>query len=239
MISSRASTQSGKLWNQLVNALLQEFDGAACDFGNRAEKILDDAHLLDQLLKHGRETEYLRLWDNEPHLVISKRLSRLPGASEAAEWAVSQGYPVGVRASGGTAVIHRPGVLNISYFWISSAPFKLSAGFDALCNIIKNAAQNLGIALETGKLARSYCAGTHDIGWQGRKIAGTAGVSRRHGKMHGGLFHASLVVSGDWRRDLALITQHERLSGMDARYDEAAHASLEEIVSGKATVRAA
>ncbi|MFD1767332.1 biotin/lipoate A/B protein ligase family protein [Sphingorhabdus buctiana] len=218
MTSSRSSATADSLWDRLVGSLSAEFPGAARDFGSRAGKIAHDAELLDRLIADGTGLEHLRLWDNAPHLVISKRLARLADADRAAAWANNQGYPVAVRASGGTTVVHRPGVLNVSYFRISDRPFKLTAGFDALCAIIEQAARTVGIQLETGRLASSYCSGSHDIGWRGRKLAGTAGVSRRRGAMHGGVFHASLVVSGDWRRDLDLITQFERLSGLVPSY---------------------
>ena len=134
-----------------------------------------------------------------------------------------------VRASGGTAVVHRPGVLNISLLRISPRPLRPSQGFDELCDMIGLAGARLGFAFETGKLAQCYCAGSHDIGWRGRKIAGTAAVLRSNRAFHGGLFHASLVVFGDWRRDLELLCGYERLAGLPANYDIGAHTSLMDV----------
>jgi len=221
-------TRGTEVWDSIVADLQAEWPNATLDFGLRPEKLSDDIQEFRRILTTGAAGTHLRLWDNDWRLVISKRLSRLAGAPEAIRWAEAQGYPVVVRASGGTAVVHRPGVLNISLLRVSLEPLSLAHGFDELCGVIIRAAARSGLGLTAGKLARSYCAGSHDIGLDGRKLAGTAAVSRRHGNAYGGLFHASLTVCGDWRHDLELISGFEQRLGMPADYDLSAHTSLEE-----------
>lgn len=212
----------------MIGAIMVAWPNAECDFGARNDKVGDDARLLGTMLSSGNESSVLRLWDNSRHLVISKRLARLPGAERARGLAQASGYPITVRASGGTAVVHRPGVLNISLFRVARHPLKLAAGFDRLCDIIIQAALRIGLHLTTGLHARSYCSGTHDIGWRGRKLAGTAAVARRHNGLHGQIFHASLVVHGDWRSDVAVLSRFEREAGLETCYDLEAHISLAE-----------
>ena len=219
------------LWSELLASLLRTHPGALCDFGAREDKIGEDVRLLAAMFDDGREREMLRLWDNEQRLVISRRLARLPDASDAIAALADRGWSVSVRASGGTTVVHRPGVLNISLFRMSHRQRKIVDGFDRLCSIIVRAAQDVGVSLDVGCMERSYCAGSHDIGWAGRKLAGTAGLMRRKGDRYGQLFHASLVVDGDWRGDLTAISAFERLAGMAVDYDVAAHGSLAEAVA--------
>ncbi|MEZ5968546.1 MAG: hypothetical protein R3C00_05740 [Hyphomonas sp.] len=228
MTGSPPSIRGTDCWNAILAGLQAEWPGANLDLGAQADKLSVDMREFERKLTDGSDDTSLRLWDNERQLVISRRLSRLPGTEFATRWAEAHGFPVAVRASGGTAVVHRPGVLNISLIRVALQPLKLSQGFDELSDIVVRAAARSGIALTVGKLARSYCAGTHDIGLDGRKLAGTAAVSRRHGAAYGGLFHASLTVSGDWRHDLELISGFEQRLGMPADYDVSAHTSLEE-----------
>lgn len=214
------------LWRGMIDAIEDIFPTAEHDFGHRPEKIEDDARKLASLLEDGAECSHLRLWDNDRRLVISRRLARLPSASAASAAMVRAGWPVSVRASGGTAVAHSAGVLNISLYIVSRVQISLSSGYERLCAIIVEAARLNGIDLSVGFHAASYCAGTHDIGWQGRKLAGTAGLARQKVNLYGGLFHASLSVCDDWRTGLDAVCKFERSLGMPAAYETANHTSL-------------
>lgn len=218
----------------LVGALTGLFPGAECDFGIRPGKVGDDARLLERLLAYGRPARRLRLWDNAPCLVVSRRIEKMARFGEARRFARRAGWPVAVRASGGTTVVHRPGVLNLSLVTVDRGGGGTAGGFDRLCELIVGAGQAIGVALEAGEVARGYCAGSHDIGWRGRKIAGTAAIARRRDGWHGRVVHASLVVEGDAAADVAAISAFERALGMPGAYDPAAHCSLADALSAQA-----
>lgn len=217
-----------ELWRRFTGALLAEHDYALCDFGFRSGKIAKDSNIINRMLDEGSEARLLRLWDNDRQIVVSRRLQKLEQFAEARQAAQAAGWPVAVRPSGGTTVVHRPGVLNITLFQTHYKHRKLSAGFDELCDIIVEAAARLNVYLEVGQLSQAYCAGSHDIGWRGRKVAGTAAAAKRRGALRGTFHHASIVVYGDWRMDIEMINEFERGLGLPAAYDVNAHASLRE-----------
>jgi lipoate-protein ligase A len=226
-----------RLLHDMIEALDDVFPGAERDFGIRPGKIEDEERKLASFLAVGAERSHLRLWDNDRRLVISRRLSRLSGAAKAAAAMSRAGWPVSVRPSGGTAVAHGPGILNISLFIISREYLPLNAGYDRLCELIVEAARLNGIALSVGLHATSYCAGAHDIGWNGRKLAGTAGLARRRADLHGAIFHACLSVCDDWRAGLEAICKFEQAVGMPASYANANHISLSEVAAHSASHR--
>lgn len=197
------------------------------DLGASTGGLAADAALLGGLLANRRHARAVRIWDNANSLIVSPRLARLPRFAEAARSAVRAGWQVQVRSSGGTTVIHRRGVINVSLVDVDDRTLGIADGFDTLCALIGEAAASLGIRLEAGRSRRGYCAGSHDLLWRGRKVAGTAAQVRRHGRWHGRLVHAATVVTGDPTRDLQRITSFERALGLSPDYDPAAHATLE------------
>lgn len=177
------------------------------------------------------DTSWLRVWRNHRCLVASRRQSRSPRFAEAVADSAASGWPIAVRRSGGTAVVHRPGVLNISLVSIGSGNPGLRKDYFALLDLIAGALQPLGIAAGHGAVAGAHCDGEYNLAWQGRKLAGTAGfVTRRNGT---GLriFHAALAVSGDLRDDLAAITRFETALGEQPDYTASAHVSVAEILA--------
>lgn len=224
------SMSDADLWRSFVAALLAEHKNALCDFGLRSGKIAADSHILNRMLDEGNKARLLRLWDNDRNIVVSRRLQKQEKFADACQAARVAGWPVAVRQSGGTTVVHRPGVLNVTLFQTQYEHRKLSTGFDELCEVIVKAAARLGVNLEAGRLSRVYCAGSHDVGWRGCKIAGTAAVAKRRGALRGALHHASIVVYGDWRSDIETISNFERDLGLPANYEVNAHSSLSEAV---------
>ncbi|MGE3744961.1 MAG: hypothetical protein AB7G25_04450 [Sphingomonadaceae bacterium] len=206
----------------LIEALTAIRPDALCNFGPGGDKLVAESALLDRLLAEGCVEQQVRLWDQEPCLVTTRRIARLPGFQNACE---KSGWPVVVRRSGGTTVLHRPGVVNVSLFLVGPDG-GLKDGFDSLCGLILAATTQMGLALDAGSVSRSYCDGTHNIRWRGRKVAGTAALARRRGDWHGRLFHASIVADGDAAADAAVIEAFEQAAGLAVRYDPNMHISL-------------
>lgn len=219
------------LEGDFVASLVSGNANVLCDFKERPAKVGDDALVLRELLIAGVAARCIRLWNNSRHLVVSRRIAKMPKFKTARQLCERLGWPVAVRASGGTTVVHRPGVLNVSLLTVDAERRTIRAGFDALCGIICRAAADIDIELAIGEIANAYCNGSHDIGWAGRKCGGTAALVRKHAGMTGRIFHASIVMQGDVAEDLAMMSAFETALGLARSYAPEHHCCLADALS--------
>lgn len=190
--------------------------------------IAGDAAMLDDALDGRIASGRMRIWRGPRRLVVSPRLARLPDLPAAADRAARAGWPVAVRLSGGTTVVHRPGILNVSRVdMVEGNGIDAEQGYRALCETIVAALARLGVQADTGPVAESHCDGRHNIRWNGRKLAGTSAAIRQRNGRTVCLTHANIAVSGDVAEDVAAIAAFERWLGLDALYDPDAHTTVE------------
>jgi len=187
-----------------------------------------DLALLDAVLAGPDPSRRVRIWTNPACVVISKRLAGQGSIASLAAHLRTSGFALAVRASGGTAVVHRPGVLNISLARVDRPGASMGEAYGELTALLGRALRRLGLATEAGPAPGAYCDGAHNLLWQGRKLAGTAAVVRRRDGRTGRLVHGSLVVSGDVRDDIRLIRLAERNRFPPLAYAPAAHATISE-----------
>jgi octanoyl-[GcvH]:protein N-octanoyltransferase len=185
-----------------------------------------DLVLLDAVLADPDPSRRVRIWTNPRCVVISKRLAAQGAAASLAACLRTSGVALAGRASGGTAVVHRPGVLNISLTQVDRPGASMVDAYGELTGLLGRALRHLGLATEVGPAQGAYCDGAHNLLWQGRKLAGTAAVVRRRNGRTGRLVHASLVVWGDVGEDIRLIRLAERTLPRPAAYAPAAHATV-------------
>lgn len=157
---------------------------------------------LEASLLQSLEHPTLRIWQNAPCLVLGRFDARLPGVREATVAFAQSGVVLLQRASGGTAVWHGPGVLNVSLFWPPGmAPHGVHQTFEVMAEGMLKGLRALGIEAGFGRIPGTYCDGPHNLVASERKLAGLAQVRRKRGV----LVHASLLV------DLDLDAMHDRL----------------------------
>ena len=199
--------------------------------GEGQAAISRDAEILDQLLAAGSETSFIRLWTNSRCLVTTRVVARMPAFAKAAAGAQACAWPVHVRHSGGSTVVHRPGILNISMFRCGSGKSPgIHAAYGELVRCVKTALVHLGVEVSTGSVPGSFCDGRYNIIAGGRKIAGTACHSRLSRTGYALLAHASLLVEGNIGSDINIISRFERSLSLHQQYDRNAHATLAEIL---------
>ena len=188
-----------------------------------------------QVALAGGNSRWLRVWRNVPCLVASRRQSRMPGFAQAAGQSAQEGWPLAVRRSGGTTVVHRPGMLNISLIGLNMANGHPGTRPDylTLLDVIARALAPLGIEAGHGAVAGAHCDGDYNLVSQGRKLAGTAGFVSRLNGMNLRVFHATLSIGGALDADLAAITRFESALGEHPRYDRQAHVTVAEILASQ------
>lgn len=226
MSQQNESLSERAVWHTFLTSIKRVCPTALFDLNARDGKVDDDDRLLTRHLGLGREGQAVRVWNNRRQLVTSRRLSKLQSYERAAAAMSAIGWPVAIRTSGGTTVAHHSGVMNISMLNLSETLPDHGKGFDMLCDIIVRAASALGITLTVDRYKNAYCQGSHDIGWQGRKIAGTSALYRCRSGLHGAVYHASVVVYGDCADDVAAISEFEQRLGLPSDYHPADHTSL-------------
>lgn len=205
------------------------------DAASSPQDAIDRDMLLAERHAHaGENGRWLRLWHNRRCVVASRHQARSPHFARAKAVSQASGWPVATRRSGGTAVVHRPGIWNLSLLSLSQPgdDFSIGRDYDALLMILRDMLGAIGVACDNGDVPGSYCDGKYNLRWRGRKLAGTAACVTRCGNRTVRLFHASLLVSGSIDDDLDAIGRFEAALGEPARYDPAAHVTVRQILEG-------
>lgn len=192
-----------------------------------------DLVLLDAVLGQPGPTRLLRIWTNPKCVVISKRLAAQTGLVAVQRTLRPLGAGLAVRASGGTAVVHRPGVLNVSLAQGAQPGDTIAHAYGELTGLLARALRRLGLETTVGRAPGAACDGDHNLLWRGRKLAGTAAVVRRHEGRTARLVHGSLVISGEVGRDLRLIRMVERIRPASPTYRPDAHATVSEALRAR------
>lgn len=190
-----------------------------------------DNMLIEHLVDQPQGVRKLRIWENRNCLVTTKRMARQKWFAKAAEQSAKRGWPVYVRSTGGTTVVHRPGILNVSLSNVSKLTnVRPNDTYQELAKLLIGALEKMGIKATCGYVQNSYCDGRYNICFDGRKMAGTASrILRRNGKTLY-LCHASLVIYGSVFLDVELVRQFESHAGTmsDIRLDR--HISVKSVL---------
>lgn len=183
-----------------------------------------DMALLARVMGRGRPGLQWRCWQNRHCLVVPRHWSRLAGFRDAV---LDCPLPVALRASGGSAVVHGPHILNLSLAWMVAEGdgVGIREGYMRLTGPMIETLADLGVSAELSHVPGAHCDGRYNLVHEGRKLAGTAGLIRPVEDARGLLLHASLslcVLEGD----LETIDGFERRLGRHPDYRGDAHTSL-------------
>jgi octanoyl-[GcvH]:protein N-octanoyltransferase len=182
-----------------------------------------------QWLRHcARSGEvFAHLWQAPQCLIVTRKDMRLPRYQAACAQLAAEGWPVHVRDSGGTAVPHGAGILNLSlllprtttdlghYYQLLGAPllallgeYDLESGYDFVPG--------------------SFCDGQYNLVIEGRKITGTAQRWLAPGQDHQGavLAQAMLLVAGDVDEGTRMASRFYELAGGELRFSPGTSTTL-------------
>ncbi|MEM1152920.1 MAG: hypothetical protein AAGI44_02190 [Pseudomonadota bacterium] len=168
-----------------------------------------DERLLDSV-EASQHQAVARIWSNSPSLVVSRREQNWPGFASAVARLTQRGHEIVMRRTGGTAVVHSPGVLNFSlcYHLPDVDIFSVDASYALLNTQLIRFLQSIGIAATQGEVEGAYCPGRFDIVSDGRKLAGTAQRVKRIASGQNVLSHLSLNVCNALSRQDEIIDQY-------------------------------
>ncbi|SMO71979.1 lipoate--protein ligase family protein [Melghirimyces algeriensis] len=172
-----------------------------------------------EMVAQGEAPATIRVWQGPRSLVVAKKDLRAPNGLKAAQMMKQVDWPVYVRQSGGTAVPHGPGTLNLSLFL--PRPKEMKWNIDDIYRmlgvpIIEMLKNTFGLHSYFGEVPGSFCDGRYNVVVQGKKIVGTSQIwkggpagltSRRPGYI---LAHATLLTWMD---------RQEAVSALNAFYE--------------------
>ncbi len=199
----------------------------------RAQVELDD--LLAEQVGTGARPAGIRIWQNGYAVVLPSRFrERAHGTivdREGREWQIC------ARGSGGAAVAHGPGTLNVSIVLPISAGCSIERGYKLWAAIVGGAIRDrYSVRVNTGEVRGAFCSGSYDLAVGTRKVAGVA-QARRGGAV---LVHGTILVNVDHAGYLKVIEAVERAVGIragTAPYKPERVASLQEFVGRPITPR--
>lgn len=148
------------------------------------------AEMLQRVVEAGEPA--LRVWQPAKQLSFGRRDARADGYDTAREIAIEHGFPPYERRTGGHAVAY-PGT---AVSFAKATPIDefrsgLSERYEAATEGVQRALWRLGVPVQRGEPAETFCPGNHSLSWRG-KIAGLAQRVQRDAALVGGI----VVVEG-------------------------------------------
>lgn len=198
--------------------------------------LLRDSALLKEvaIAKRGAMA---RLWEVPQCLVVTRKETRFPDFTEACNQLSQIGWPVIVRASGGTTVPLHAGILNFSLIFpqTTDSKYDLDQIYLALCEPLKRALKRLNLSAEYGETPGSYCDGRYNLNIKGLKVTGTAqklmvSPPNHRNIKQGVLAQAMLMVEADAAAGTNMVNMFYQLSGNSRRFDPDVAVSIQDII---------
>ncbi|MCS3458228.1 lipoyl protein ligase domain-containing protein [Aeromonas sp. BIGb0445] len=159
------------------------------------------------------------LWQAPQCLIVTRKDTLLPRYQAACEQLAREGWPVHVRDSGGTAVPHGPGILNLSLLLPRTAA-DLAHYYRLLGAPLLALLGEHGLEGSYDFVPGSFCDGQYNLVIEGRKVTGTAQRWLAPGQDHGGavLAQAMLLVAGDVDEGTRMASRFYELAGGELRF---------------------
>ncbi|OCR26574.1 lipoate--protein ligase [Pseudomonas syringae] len=167
-------------------------------------------------------------------LVMPRRMSRLPGFTEASETLADSGWPILLRESGGEPVPQSCATVNIALVYAQPASDldrdRIEIAYRRLCQPILDVLSELGGAASLGEVEGAFCDGRFNVNLDGRKMVGTA---QRWRQSQGGtrpvvLAHGALLVDNERQEMAAAVNRFNEICELEQRVRADSHIALRE-----------
>ncbi|MBX8609985.1 lipoate--protein ligase family protein [Pseudomonas cichorii] len=171
---------------------------------------------------------------NDQALVMPRRMSRLPGFTEASETLADSGWPVLLRETGGEPVPQSSATVNIALVYAQPGTDadrdRIENAYRRLCQPILDLLTELGGQASLGEVDGAFCDGRFNVNLDGRKMVGTA---QRWRQSQGGtrpvvLAHGALLLDNERQQMVAAVNRFNELCELDARVRAQSHIALYE-----------
>jgi octanoyl-[GcvH]:protein N-octanoyltransferase len=187
------------------------------DTNSPAQILAQEQYWLRDCARDGQPCAHL--WQAPQCLIVTRKDTRLPRYQEACEQLAAEGWPVHVRDSGGTAVPHGAGILNLSLL-LPRTTTDLGHYYHLLGAPLLTLLAEYGLEGNYDFVPGSFCDGQYNLVIGGRKITGTAQRWLAPGRDHHGavLAQAMLLVTGDVDEGTRMASRFYELAGGELRF---------------------
>lgn len=187
------------------------------DTDSPAQILAQEQHWLRDCAHDGQPRAHL--WQAPQCLIVTRKDTRLPHYEAACEQLADEGWPVHVRDSGGTAVPHGAGILNLSLL-LPRTTTDLAHYYRLLGAPLLTLLAEYGLEGSYDFVPGSFCDGQYNLVIGGRKITGTAQRWLAPGQDHQGavLAQAMLLVAGDVDEGTRMASRFYELAGGELRF---------------------
>ncbi|MBX8522190.1 lipoate--protein ligase family protein [Pseudomonas cichorii] len=171
---------------------------------------------------------------NDQALVMPRRMSRLPGFTEASETLADNGWPVLLRETGGEPVPQSSATVNIALVYAQPGTDadrdRIEIAYRRLCQPILDLLTELGGQASLGEVDGAFCDGRFNVNLDGRKMVGTA---QRWRQSQGGtrpvvLAHGALLLDNERQQMVAAVNRFNELCELQTRVRAQSHIALYE-----------
>lgn len=168
-------------------------------------------------------------------LVMPRRMSRLPGFTEACETLADNGWPILLRETGGEPVPQSSATVNIALVYAQPGSDadrdRIETAYRRLCQPILDMLTRAGGEASLGEVEGAFCDGRFNVNLDGRKMVGTA---QRWRQSQGGtrpvvLVHGALLVDNEREPMVAAVNRFNELCELDSRVRADSHIALREV----------
>lgn len=182
-----------------------------------AQILAQEQHWLRECARDRQPSAHL--WQAPQCLIVTRKDMRLPRYQAACEQLAAEGWPVHVRDSGGTAVPHGAGILNLSLL-LPRTTTDLAHYYRLLGAPLLTLLAEFGLEGSYDFVPGSFCDGQYNLVIGGRKITGTAQRWLAPGQDHNGavLAQAMLLVAGDVDEGTRMASRFYELAGGELRF---------------------
>ncbi|MBX8488064.1 lipoyl protein ligase domain-containing protein [Pseudomonas cichorii] len=171
---------------------------------------------------------------NDQALVMPRRMSRLPGFTEASETLADSGWPVLLRETGGEPVPQSSATVNIALVYAQPGTDadrdRIEIAYRRLCQPILDLLTELGGQASLGEVDGAFCDGRFNVNLDGRKMVGTA---QRWRQSQGGtrpvvLAHGALLLDNERQQMVAAVNRFNELCELQTWVRAQSHIALYE-----------
>jgi lipoate-protein ligase A len=168
-------------------------------------------------------------------LVMPRRLSRLPGFTEASETLADSGWPVLLRESGGEPVPQSPSTVNVALVYVQPDTDldrdRIENAYMRLCEPILDTLIELGGNASLGEVEGAFCDGRFNVNLNARKMVGTAQRWRQSqgGKRPVVLAHAAMLLDDERVAMVNAVNRFNETCELEQRCKAESHIALHEL----------
>ncbi len=168
-------------------------------------------------------------------LVMPRRLSRLPGFTEASETLADSGWPVLLRESGGEPVPQSPSTVNVALVYVQPDTDldrdRIENAYMRLCQPILDTLIELGGNASLGEVEGAFCDGRFNVNLNARKMVGTAQRWRQSqgGKRPVVLAHAAMLLDDERVAMVNAVNRFNETCELEQRCKAESHIALHEL----------